>query len=129
MQRNRNVVISATENYIKDFENKRLDFIRLLNANKLLTNFKDVRENVQQRFKTIFVDEYQDTNQLQSELIENLIPGKCHRVGDDAQSIYSFRAARIENILEFENRFSAKRITLDVNYRCPKNILKWQKHL
>lgn len=126
MQRNRNSVIVAIEAYSRKTKlSKRLDFDSvLLIANKLLKDFADVRDKAQQQFKTILVDEYQDTNQLQLQLLKNLNTGKnITVVGDDAQSVYSFRAARIENILEFEDSFAADRINLDTNYRCPKNIL------
>jgi DNA helicase-2/ATP-dependent DNA helicase PcrA len=79
------------------------------------------------RFDHVLVDEYQDTNSLQAEILFALKPegdGLCV-VGDDAQSIYSFRAATVENILTFPNRFEppAERITLDQNYRSVQPIL------
>src|SRR5207247_2625438 len=79
------------------------------------------------RFDHVLVDEYQDTNRLQSSILLTLKPGGrgLTVVGDDAQSIYSFRAATVRNILDFPNQFSppAKIITLDRNYRSTQTIL------
>jgi superfamily I DNA/RNA helicase len=79
------------------------------------------------RFDHVLVDEYQDTNRLQSSILLGLKPrGQgLTVVGDDAQAIYSFRAATVRNILDFPNQFSpaANIITLDRNYRSTQNIL------
>jgi DNA helicase-2/ATP-dependent DNA helicase PcrA len=79
------------------------------------------------RFDHVLVDEYQDTNRLQSSILLALKPGGCGLtvVGDDAQSIYSFRAATVRNILDFPAQFSppADIITLDRNYRSTQTIL------
>ncbi|HEX3114771.1 MAG TPA: ATP-dependent helicase [Bradyrhizobium sp.] len=79
------------------------------------------------RFDHVLVDEYQDTNRLQSSILLALKPGGCGLtvVGDDAQSIYSFRAATVRNILDFPGQFSppADIITLDRNYRSTQTIL------
>jgi DNA helicase II / ATP-dependent DNA helicase PcrA len=79
------------------------------------------------RFDHILVDEYQDTNRLQSSILKGLRPGGHGMtvVGDDAQSIYSFRAATVRNILEFPDQFAprAEIITLDRNYRSTQPIL------
>src|ERR1700730_8414058 len=79
------------------------------------------------RFDHVLVDEYQDTNRLQSSLLLALKPGgdRPTVVGDDAQSIYSFRAATVRNILDFPGQFSppADIITLDRNYRSTQTIL------
>src|SRR5580704_6860391 len=79
------------------------------------------------RFDHVLVDEYQDTNRLQSSILLALKPGGCGLtvVGDDAQSIYSFRAATVRNILDFPTQFSppASIITLDRNYRSTQMIL------
>ena len=73
----------------------------------------------------VLVDEYQDTNVLQAEILARLKPeGRgLTVVGDDAQSIYSFRAATVENILSFEERFSAAVVTLEENYRSTQGVL------
>jgi ATP-dependent DNA helicase UvrD/PcrA len=80
------------------------------------------------RFDHMLVDEYQDTNRLQAKILTRLKPDGqgVMVVGDDAQSIYSFRAATIRNILEFPNRFNppAKVITLEQNYRSTQPILE-----
>src|SRR3981189_3022470 len=79
------------------------------------------------RFDHVLVDEYQDTNRLQSSILLALKPGGhgLTVVGDDAQSIYSFRAATVRNILDFPNQFSppASVVTLDRNYRSTQTIL------
>src|SRR6476660_1374094 len=84
-------------------------------------------EEVGGRFDHVLVDEYQDTNRLQSSILLGLKPdGKgLTVVGDDAQSIYSFRAATVRNILDFPDQFSppANIITLDRNYRSTQDIL------
>src|SRR5690606_19397344 len=83
-------------------------------------------EQYQDRFKFIMVDEYQDTNKVQYLLIKML--SEKHKnlcvVGDDDQSIYAFRGATIDNILNFKKDFpEAKTVTLSINYRSTKNIL------
>ncbi len=93
---------------------------------KLLQEHEDVRERFQRRFQFILVDEYQDTNKLQSDLIDLL--GAKHRnvmvVGDDSQSIYSWRGANFRNILEFPKRYQgAKTYKIEVNYRSTPEIL------
>ena len=86
-----------------------------------------IAEEVGGRFDHILVDEYQDTNRLQSSILLALKPKGTGLtvVGDDAQSIYSFRAATVRNILDFPNQFSprAEIITLDRNYRSTQPIL------
>ena len=83
--------------------------------------------HIGERFDHVLVDEYQDTNRLQSSILLALKPGGAGLtvVGDDAQSIYAFRAATVRNILDFPNQFSppAAIITLDRNYRSTQPIL------
>ena len=107
--------------------NNALDFDDLLvKTVQLLETQPDVRENYQERFRYIMVDEYQDTNTVQFRLV-SLLAGKYRNlcvVGDDDQSIYKFRGANIRNILDFEKEFSdAKVIKLEQNYRSTSNIL------
>ena len=87
----------------------------------------DVREHYQRRFQFILVDEYQDTNKLQSDLID-LLAARHHNVmvvGDDAQSIYAWRGANFANILEFPKRYpGAKVFKIETNYRSTPEILK-----
>ncbi|MDZ7737678.1 MAG: 3'-5' exonuclease [Bacteroidales bacterium] len=99
----------------------------LLNTNILFRDFPEVLEKYRERFKYILVDEYQDTNYSQYLIIKKL--SEKHRnlcvVGDDAQSIYSFRGARIENILNFKNDYpDYKLYKLEQNYRSTKTIVK-----
>ena len=99
----------------------------LLEAVRLLKSVQKVREYHNQRFQYILVDEYQDTNRPQYELMRALA-GARHNVcavGDEDQSIYSWRGADIRNILEFEEDFpEAKIIRLEQNYRSTQNILQ-----
>lgn len=87
----------------------------------------DLAEEIGSRFDHVFVDEYQDTNRLQASILLALKPGGqgLTVVGDDAQSIYSFRAAEIRNILDFPRSFepAAEVVTLDRNYRSTQPIL------
>ena len=104
-----------------------MDFDDLLfNWRELLLHFPDVREVYAGRFLQILVDEYQDTNRLQAEIMDLL--ASRHRnlmvVGDDSQSIYSFRGANYENIMRFPERYPDCRIfKLETNYRSTPEIL------
>jgi DNA helicase-2/ATP-dependent DNA helicase PcrA len=98
----------------------------LLDATRLLKSVAAVRENYNRRFQYLLIDEYQDTNRPQYELMR-LLAGDRHNVcavGDEDQSIYSWRGADIRNILEFERDFpEAKIVRLEQNYRSTQNIL------
>ena len=94
---------------------------------KLLREHAEVREVYQRRFQFILVDEYQDTNSLQSEIIDVLAAG--HRnltvVGDDAQSIYAWRGANFQNILKFPDRYQGASVhRIETNYRSTPEILE-----
>ena len=108
-------------------KNNAMDFDDLIvKTVELFKNCPDILENYQERFQYICVDEYQDTNTAQFELVR-LLAGKYRNlcvVGDDDQSIYKFRGANINNILDFEKVFSdARVIKLEQNYRSTQNIL------
>ena len=98
----------------------------LLKTNELLNRFPEVLAKYQERFKYIHVDEYQDTNHSQYLIVKALADryeNLCV-VGDDAQSIYGFRGANIENILSFQKDYSNSTIyRLEQNYRSTKNIV------
>jgi DNA helicase II / ATP-dependent DNA helicase PcrA len=98
----------------------------LLEATRLLKSVAAVREYYNRRFQYLLIDEYQDTNRPQYELMR-LLAGDRHNVcavGDEDQSIYSWRGADIRNILEFERDFpEAKIVRLEQNYRSTQNIL------
>lgn len=98
----------------------------LMNMNVLLRDFPDIRRHYQEYFRYILVDEYQDTNFAQHLIITQLA-AHHHRlcvVGDDAQSIYSFRGANIGNILSMEKKYPDLRIfKLERNYRSTQNII------
>jgi DNA helicase II / ATP-dependent DNA helicase PcrA len=98
----------------------------LLNTNILFRDFPEVLAAYQQKFLYVLVDEYQDTNYSQYLIIKKL--AAAHKnicvVGDDAQSIYSFRGARIENILEFKNDYAGYQLfKLEQNYRSTQTIV------
>ena len=105
---------------VMDFDDLLCLWLRLLRENE------EARELYQRRFQFLLVDEYQDTNKLQSELIDLL--GERHKnvmvVGDDSQSIYSWRGANFKNILEFPKRYpGAKIYKIETNYRSTPEIL------
>jgi len=123
---------SQIENVVQRYaERKRLqglmDFDDLLVLwLKLLKEHESVRELYQKRFQFVLVDEYQDTNQLQAELIDLL--GERYKnvmvVGDDSQSIYSWRGANYENIIEFPERYPGAEVyKIETNYRSTPEIL------
>jgi DNA helicase-2/ATP-dependent DNA helicase PcrA len=98
----------------------------LLYTNILFRDRPDIREKYQQQFRYILVDEYQDTNYAQHLIVQQL--AQCHQnicvVGDDAQSIYSFRGANIDNILQFRNIYpDARLFKLEQNYRSTQTIV------
>jgi DNA helicase II / ATP-dependent DNA helicase PcrA len=99
----------------------------LLEATRLLKTAAPVRKYYNRRFHYLLIDEYQDTNRPQYELMR-MLAGERHNVcavGDEDQSIYSWRGADIRNILEFEQDFpEAKIIRLEENYRSTQNILR-----
>jgi DNA helicase-2/ATP-dependent DNA helicase PcrA len=108
------------ENNAMDFDDLLLKPIDLFNSNK------NVLQKYKKKFSFILVDEFQDTNKAQYELVKILLPKgkKICVVGDDAQSIYSWRGANIGNMLDFEKDFPRHKIfRLEQNYRSTKNIL------
>lgn len=110
------------------YENNAMDFDDLIMQTvALLELFPEVRERYQERFRYIHVDEYQDTNHAQYRLV-NILAAR-HRnlcvVGDDDQSVYSWRGADIRNILDFERDYpEAKVVKLEQNYRSTQTILE-----
>lgn len=114
-------------------KNNALDFDDLLlKTYELFQMYPDVLDQLQKKFKFIMVDEYQDTNHIQYLLVQKL--AQAHRnlcvVGDEDQSIYSWRGADIKNILDFEKDFpDTKIVKLEENYRSSKNIVEAATHL
>ncbi|MDQ6608998.1 MAG: UvrD-helicase domain-containing protein [Bacteroidota bacterium] len=128
MRSNRPMIGHIYDAYSKRcFKNGAMDFDDLLiKMYELLKTFPEVLYKYQHKFKYILIDEYQDTNPAQYEIIKLL--GAVHEnvcvVGDDAQSIYSFRGATIQNILQFQKDYDeVKVIKLEQNYRSTQNIL------
>ncbi len=126
-------------------EHRLLDYDDLLfTLERMLTEAPDLADYLRQRHRYIMVDEYQDTNRVQARLVRLLAPpsGNVMAVGDDAQSIYAFRGATVDNILDFPDLFpSTAIIKLEQNYRSTQPILtltnailnnagrKYEKHL
>src|SRR6478672_6454403 len=128
MRANRPMIGHIYDAYSKRcFKKGAMDFDDLLfKMYELLKHFPEVLHKYQHKFKYILIDEYQDTNPAQYEIIKLL--GAVHEnvcvVGDDAQSIYSFRGATIQNILQFQKDYDeVKVIKLEQNYRSTQNIL------
>ena len=128
MRANRPAISQIYDAYAKRcFKNGAMDFDDLLiKFYELLKAFPDALHKYQHKFKYIMIDEYQDTNPAQYEIIKLL--GAAHEnvcvVGDDAQSIYSFRGATIQNILQFQKDYDdVKVIKLEQNYRSSQNII------
>ena len=105
-----------------------MDFDDLLvNTFKLFRDHEDIRRKYAERFQFILVDEYQDTNKAQQTIVLQLANEHQHVcvVGDDAQSIYAFRGANIDNILDFQSHFNAARLfKLEQNYRSTQRIVQ-----
>lgn len=104
---------------VMDFDDLLLNWLKIL-------QIEEIREKYAWMFRYIMVDEYQDTNKLQFEILKRL--SSCHKnilaVGDDAQSIYSFRGADINNLLDFPKTFpGAKIFKLETNYRSTPQVL------
>lgn len=128
MRANRPAIGQIYDAYVKRcFRNGAMDFDDLLlKFYELLKNVPESLARYQHKFKYILIDEYQDTNPAQYEIIKLL--GAMHEnvcvVGDDAQSIYSFRGATIQNILQFQKDYEeVKIVKLEQNYRSTKSIL------
>lgn len=128
MRANRPAIAQIYDAYVKRcFRNGAMDFDDLLlKFYELLKTFPDSLSKYQHKFQYILIDEYQDTNPAQYEIIKLL--GAMHEnvcvVGDDAQSIYSFRGATIQNILQFQKDYDeVKVVKLEQNYRSTRSIL------
>lgn len=109
------------KNHLVDFD----DMLYLLD--QLLQTRSDIREKLATQFKYVLVDEYQDTNRLQSSIVRQLasVHGNLLVVGDDAQSIYAFRGATVQNILDFPQQYpSCQTFKLETNYRSIKPVLE-----
>ena len=104
----------------------------IIHLKQLLSKHKEIRKDLNQRYRYIMVDEYQDTNGIQAEIVKWL--ASIHRnimvVGDDSQSIYSFRGANYQNMFEFPQLFpDTKTVKLEQNYRSTQPILSFTNAL
>jgi len=109
----------------RKLSNQALDYDDLLLYWHAMMQDEALAKEIGAAWDHVLVDEYQDTNVLQAEILARLRPGGAGLtvVGDDAQSIYSFRAATVENILSFEARFGASVVALEDNYRSTQPVL------
>src|SRR5438045_5717747 len=128
MRTNRPAISQIYSDYVKRcFRNGAMDFDDLLlKFYELITKIPEALSKYQRKFQYILIDEYQDTNPAQYAIIKLL--GAVHEnvcvVGDDAQSIYSFRGATIQNILQFQKDYEdVKVVKLEQNYRSTQSIL------
>lgn len=131
---NRPKISEIFEHYSKRcFKNGAMDFDDLLvNMYILLSNFPEVLAKYQHKFRYVMIDEYQDTNLAQYHIIKLLgaVTENICVVGDDAQSIYSFRGASMENIFQFQKDYDdVKIIKLEQNYRSTSSILNAANHI
>lgn len=129
MRSNRPAIAQIYAAYVnRCFKNGAMDFDDLLlKMNEILQTIPEVLSKYQRKFKYILIDEYQDTNAVQYQITKLL--AAMHEnicvVGDDAQSIYSFRGATIENILQFQKDYDdVKVVKLEQNYRSSQSILE-----
>ncbi|MGI8637888.1 MAG: ATP-dependent helicase [Segetibacter sp.] len=128
MRANRPLIGQIYQSYAaRCFKNGAMDYDDLLfKMYELLRDFPEVLYKYQHKFKYIMIDEYQDTNAVQYQIIKLLaaVHENIAVVGDDAQSIYSFRGATIENILQFQKDYDdVKVVKLEQNYRSTQSIL------
>ncbi|HKG68958.1 MAG TPA: UvrD-helicase domain-containing protein, partial [Segetibacter sp.] len=128
MRANRPLIGQIYQSYVtRCFRNGALDYDDLLfKMYELLRDFPEVLYKYQHKFKYIMIDEYQDTNAVQYQIIKLLaaVHENIAVVGDDAQSIYSFRGATIENIFQFQKDYEdVKVVKLEQNYRSTQSIL------
>lgn len=124
-------IANAYNTYKK--EHSLLDYDDLLLYLKaLLMSNEEVRKQISRKYKYVLIDEYQDTNSIQAQIVR-LIASEHNNVtavGDDSQSIYSFRGANFKNILEFPNLYNGcKIVTLEQNYRSSQNILDFANEI
>jgi len=114
----------AREYYYRLKRNNAVDLDGLLFFTKETLAFSQAQAELQNRYRYVFVDEFQDTNDIQLEIIQLLNPDNLFVVGDDFQSIYGFRGSNVQNIIEFTNKHSGcEVIKLEQNYRSTKQIV------
>jgi DNA helicase-2/ATP-dependent DNA helicase PcrA len=126
--------LEATQRIFR--ERKKVDNVMdyddlLVYALRLLQDHEEVRKFYQEQFQHVLVDEYQDTNKIQSDFVDTIAAfhHQLMAVGDDAQSIYSWRGANFENVLTFPERFPGTReVRIETNYRSTPEILALANH-
>jgi DNA helicase-2/ATP-dependent DNA helicase PcrA len=131
---NRPAIADIYASYVaRCFKNGAMDFDDLLfKMHELLRDFPEVLHKYQHKFQYLLIDEYQDTNPVQYQIAKLLaaVHENICVVGDDAQSIYSFRGATIENILQFQKDYDdVKLVKLEQNYRSSASILEVANHV
>ena len=129
--------VEVAEAY-KQYQNKMdetdtIDYSTMIEqAIDLVERNEEIRENISDSYSHLLVDEYQDTNRTQERLIRNITDLGCDLcvVGDDDQSIYRFRGATVDNLLEFDSKYASTRtIPIEKNYRSDKRIVKSSQDL
>ena len=114
----------ASEYYYRLKRNNAVDLDGLLFFAKEVLAFSAAQAELQNRYRFVFVDEFQDTNDIQLEIIQLLNPYNLFVVGDDFQSIYQFRGANVQNIIDFPNKYPrCEVVKLERNYRSTKQIV------
>lgn len=114
----------TAEYYYRLARNNALDLDGLLIASRKVLTFPQAQMELQNRYRYVFVDEFQDTNDLQLEIIQLLNPENLFVVGDDFQAIYGWRGSNVQNIIEFPDKHpGCEVIKLERNYRSTKQIV------
>jgi len=114
----------AAEYRYRLVRNNALDLDGLLVYLRVVLTFPQAQAELQNRYRYVFVDEFQDTNDIQLEIISLLNPDNLFVVGDDFQSIYGFRGSNVRNIIEFPNKYpGCEVVKLERNYRSTKQIV------
>ena len=114
------------DNILLDFDDMVTECYRLLDERR------DILQKIREMYPYIMVDEYQDTNRIQYEILKLLAHpnDNLYVVGDDDQSVYGFRGARPDIMLQFENEFPGAKIShLSQNFRCPEKIVKLSSYI
>ncbi|HBF4774166.1 ATP-dependent DNA helicase PcrA [Clostridioides difficile] len=121
--KNRNISLALKEYLFTLKRYRLLDIDLILPLCSELLNDEDIVSEVRDEMKHILIDEYQDSNDIQIEIIDKIAPKNLYVVGDDSQSIYEWNNSKVEYILNFEKKYSAEVIKLVKNYRNTNQII------